>query len=72
MLELFRSTARQNRTIAQTQMRAIIENSDIAFAQQPGNRAQRTAKSAVEKHRILAIEIFRDTPFEFAMEIGHA
>ncbi len=53
-------------------MGSIVENGDIAFAQQPRDRAKRAAKSAVEKHGVLAIEKFRDAPFEFAVEIGHA
>src|SRR2546430_16327433 len=64
MLEFLGATSRQNRTITKTQMRAIVENGDIAFAQQPRDRAQRAAKSAVEKHRVLAIEKFRHAPFE--------
>src|SRR5438477_12989100 len=72
MLEFLRATSRQNRAITKTQVGSIVENGDIAFAQQTRDRAQRAAKSAVEKHRVLAIEKFRDTAFEFAMEIGHA
>src|SRR5262245_42023684 len=72
MLELFRATPRQYRAITKTQMRSIIQNGDVAFAQQAGNRAQRAAKSAVEKHRVLAVEKLRDAAFEFAVEIGHA
>ena len=72
MLEFFRATPRQNRAVTKTQMGAIVENGDIAFAQQSGNRAERAAKSAVEKHGVLAVEKFRDAPFEFAVEIGHA
>ena len=72
MLELLRAASRQNRAITKTQMRAIIQNCDVAFAQQPGNRPQCTAEAAVEKHRVLAVEKFRDAVFEFPVEIGHA
>ena len=72
MLEFLRATPRQNRAVTKTQMRAVVQNRDVAFAQQAGNRAQRAAKSAVEKHGVLAVEKFRDAPFEFAVEIGHA
>ena len=72
MLEFLRATPRQYRAVTKTQMGSIVENGNIAFAQQPRDRAQRAAKSAVEKHRVLAVEKFRDAPFEFAMKIGHA
>ena len=72
MLEFFRATPRQNRAVTKTQVGSVVENRDVAFAQQAGDRAQRAAKSAVEKHGVLAVEKFRDAPFEFAVEIGHA
>ena len=72
MLEFFSATPRQYRAVTKTQMGSIVENGYVAFAQQPRDRAQRAAKSAVEKHGVLAIEKFRDAPFEFAVEIGHA
>ena len=72
MLEFLRATPRQNRTVTKTQMRAVVQNRDVALPQQAGNRTQRAAKSTVEKHRVLAVEKFRDVPFEFAVEIGHA
>src|SRR5436190_5505850 len=72
MLEFLRATPRQNRTVTKTQMRAVVQNRDVALPQQAGNRTQRAAKSAVEKHGVLAVEKLRDAPFEFAVEIGHA
>src|SRR5436309_2976105 len=72
MLEFLRATPRQNRAITKTQVGSIVENGDIAFAQQTRDRAQRASKSAVEKHGVLAVEKFRNAAFEFAMEIGHA
>ena len=72
MLEFFGATSRKHRAVAKTQMRSIVENGDIAFAQQTGDRAERAAKSAVEKHGVFALEKFRDAPFEFAMQIGHS
>ena len=53
-------------------MRAVIENRDVAFPQQPGDGAERAAESAVEKHRIFAPEKLRDLTLELAMQIGHA
>ena len=67
-----RAAPGQNRAITKTKVRAIVQNRHVAFAKQPGDRAQRAAKSTVEKHRVLASEKFRDAPFEFAMEIGHS
>jgi hypothetical protein len=72
VLELFCPAPGQHSAIAKAKMRAIIENGDIALAKQPGDCTQRAAKSTVEKHRVLAVEKFRDATFEFAVEIGHA
>ena len=72
MFKTFGACARQDRAVAQAKMRAIIENSRIGFAQQTRDRAERAAKSAVEKHRIFVTEEFRDGMFQFAMKIGHA
>ena len=72
MLEFSRATPRQDRSIAKTEMRTVIQNRNVAFAQQPGDGAESAAKTAVEKHCILAAKKFRDAPFELAMEIGHA
>src|SRR5437867_3014393 len=72
MLEFFGATTRQHRTVAQTQVRSIIENRDIAFAEQTRDSAKCAAESAIEKHRVFAIEKFCDLTFEFAMKIGHA
>src|SRR2546427_135111 len=63
---------RQDRSIAKTEMRTVIQNRNVALAQQPGDGAESAAKTAVEKHCILAAKKFRDAPFELAMEIGHA
>src|SRR5262245_26635308 len=53
-------------------MRAVVENRHVGFAKQAGDGAQRAAEPAVEKHRVLASQKFRDAPFEFAMQIGHS
>ena len=72
VLELFGPTTRKHGAIAQTEMRPIIKNGDVALTKQPGDRAERTAKSAVEKHCVFAPQKFGDSRFEFAMKIGHA
>src|SRR5438876_9742394 len=53
-------------------MRAVVQKRHVGFAKEPRDGAQRAAKAAVEKHRILAAKKFRDAPFEFAMQIGHS
>ncbi len=35
MLEFFSATPRQNRAVTKTQMGAVVQNGDVAFAQQP-------------------------------------
>ena len=72
MFEFLCPTSRQYRTITKTEMGSVVQDRDIALAQQTRNCAKRAAKSAVEQHRILAVEKFRDAPFEFAVKIGHA
>src|SRR5437660_1126894 len=72
MLKFFRATTRKHRAVPQTQMRTIIENGDVGFAQQTGNSAERTAEAAVKKHGILAAEKFGNSRFQFPMKIGHA
>ena len=67
MLEFLRAASGKDCAIAKTEVRAIVQDGHVGFAEQARNRAQRAAKSAVEKHRILASEEFRHTPFEFAM-----
>ena len=52
-------------------MRTIVENCDVAFSEQTRDRAERAAKPAVEKHRILAAKEFREPPLELTMQIGH-
>src|SRR5205823_1925078 len=42
-------------------MRAIVQKRHVGFAKEPGGGAQRAAKPAVEKHRILASEKLRPT-----------
>ena len=42
------------------------------FAQKSGNGAERAAKAAVEKHRVLTAEKFRHPSFQFAMKISHS
>ena len=72
MLEFLRATSGKYRSIAKAEMRAVIEKSHVGFAKQSGNGAQRSAKAAVEKHRILTAEKSCYAPFEFAMEVGHS
>src|SRR5438552_3641224 len=72
MLKLICAATRKNSSVAKTQVRAVVENRDIRFAKQSGNRAERAAKSAVEKHRVFAAEKFRDAALQLAMKIGHA
>src|SRR5437667_12797414 len=71
VFKLLRPAPGQHGTIAETKVRAVVQNGHVAFAKQSGDRAQRAAKSAVEKHRVFALEKFRDAPFELAMEVGH-
>jgi len=71
VFKLLRPAPGQHGTIAETKVRAVVQNGHVAFAKQAGDRAQRAAKSAVEKHRVFALEKFRDAPFELAMEVGH-
>src|SRR2546423_246383 len=49
-------------------MRAIVQKRHVGFAKEPRDGAQRAAKAAVEKHRILASKKFRHAPFEFARQ----
>ncbi len=72
MLEFFCAAPGQHSAIAKAKMRAIVQKRHVGFAKQSGDRAQRAAKAAIEKHRILASKKFRHAPFEFAMQIGHS
>src|SRR5262249_44465006 len=72
VFEFFGTTTRKDCAIAQAQMRSIIEDGDIVFAKQTGNGSKRAAESAIEKHGVFAIEIFRDAAFEFPLEISHS
>ena len=72
MLEALGARAGQHRAIAQAQMRAVIHDRHIAFAQQPGDRPERSAETAVEKHRVFVTEEFRHPPLELPMQVGHA
>ena len=72
MLEFLAPAARQSRAIAQTQVRAVVENGHVGFAEQSGNRAERATETAVEKHGIFAAQKFRDLAFQFSVQIGHA
>ena len=67
MFEAVNPAAREHCAITQAEVRAIIENRHVAFAQQSGNRAERTAEAAIEKHRIFAPQKSRDAMFELAM-----
>src|SRR5581483_7134758 len=72
MLKLVRPTARQRGAIAQTQMRAIIQNRHIVFSKQPGDSSKRSAKPAVEKHGVFASEKFCNPSLEFPVKVGHS
>src|SRR6202035_1460668 len=72
VLELLSAAARKDGAIAKTKVRTVVQKSHVSFAKEAGDCAQRAAKSAVEKHRVLAFERFCDAPFELAMEIGHS
>src|SRR5437870_12645431 len=72
MFKLLGATTGKHGAVTQTQVRSIIENRDVALAEQPRDRAEGAAESAVEEHRILATEKFRDPRFQFAVKIGHA
>jgi hypothetical protein len=62
VLEFVRATSRKRRTVAQTQMRAIIQYRHVVFAQQTGDGSERPAKSAVKKHCVFASEKFCHLP----------
>ena len=72
MLEFFCAAPGQHSPIAKAKMRAVVQKRHVGFAKEPRDGAQRAAKAAVEKHRILASKKFRHAPFEFAMQIGHS
>ena len=72
MLELFRPATRKDCAVPQTQMRTIVENRDVGFAQQAGDGPECTAKTAVKKHRVFATQKFCEPTFQFAVEISHA
>ena len=67
MLEFFRSAARESRAIAQTDVRAVVEHSDIGFAKQAGDDAEGTAESAVKEHGIFPAEKLRELALELAV-----
>ena len=72
MLEFLSAASGKHRSIAKAEMRAVVQNRHVGFAKQARNRAQRTAKPAIKKHRVLAPEKLRDTSFEFPVQIGHS
>ena len=72
MLEFLRPAAGKGRAIAQAEMRTIVEDRDVRFAEQARDRAERAAETAVEKHGVFAPEILREFALQFAMQIGHA
>src|SRR5256885_17107752 len=72
MFKFFGATTGKHSAIAKAQVRSIIENGDVALAKQTGNCAERSAKAAVEKHCVFAVEKLCDSRFQFAMKIGHA
>src|SRR4029077_10233412 len=72
MLEFFCAAPGQHSPIAKAKMRAVVQKRHVGFAKEPRDGAQRAAKAAVEKHRILASKKFRHAPFEFAMQISHS
>ena len=72
VFKLLGPTTRKHSAIAQAQVRSIIEDGNVALAEQTGNSAECSAKSAVEEHCVFATEKFCDSRFQFAMKIGHA
>ena len=72
MLETVDASPRQDRAVAQTEVRTIVHHGDIAFPHQSRDRAEGAAEPAVEKHRVLVAEEFRHPFFELPMKIGHA
>ena len=72
MLEFVRATSRKRRAVAQTQMRAIIQDRYVVFAQQTGDGSERAAKSAVKKHGVFAPEKFCHLPLKLAVQVRHA
>ena len=72
MLEFLRPAAGERRAVAQTEMRAVVEHRHVGFPQQSGDRPERAAESAVEKHGVFAAEELRRAALQLAMEIGHA
>src|SRR2546430_15871133 len=72
VLEFFSATTRKHSAIAQAQVRSIIEDGYVVFAKQAGDGAECATESAIKKHRVFTIQIFRDPAFEFSVEISHA
>ena len=72
VFETVEPAAREDRAVAEAEMRPVVENRDVAFAQQPGESSERATEAAVEKHRVFPAEKLRHRPLEFPMEIGHA
>src|SRR5882672_4570869 len=72
MLEFVCATSGKRRAVAQTQMRAIIQDRYVVFAQQTGDGSERAAKSAVKKHGVFASEEFCHAPLKLAMQVRHA
>src|SRR5437868_6852967 len=58
VLKLFGPTTRKHGAVAQTEMRPIIENGDVAFAKKAGNCAESAAESAIKKHCVFAPQKF--------------
>jgi len=72
VLEFVRATSRKRRAVAQTQMRAIIQDRYIVLAQQTGDGSKRTAKSAVKKHGVFAPDKLCNLPLKLAVQVRHA
>src|SRR5205823_13565698 len=72
VLEFVRPTSRKRRAVAQTQMRAIIQDRYVVLAQQTGDGSERTAKSAVKKHGVFAPDKLCNLPLQLAVQIRHA
>src|SRR5512133_3981935 len=72
MLEFVCATSRKRRAVAQTQMRSIIQDRYVVFAQQTRDGSERASKTAVKKHSVFAPENFCHLPLELAMQVRHA
>ena len=72
VLESIEAGTRQHRAVAQAQVRTIVHDRDIRFAQQTGDHSERAAEAAVEQHRVVAPEKIGQRALQLPVQIGHA